>query len=95
MLDEEQIAKLTKLAKLDVPKKKQPQLQNDLNAILEMVEKITPLEIGDVAPLYHPLDRLQPLRNDEAVSNNISKSTIQTSASKVENSLYIVPKVID
>ena len=47
-----------------------------------------------VAPLAHPLDVTQRLREDEVTESN-RRDELQQLAPEVEEGLYLVPKVIE
>ena len=93
-IDNETIDKVAKLARLKIAQENKPQLAKELNDILNMVDDIQAIKT-EVAPLAHPLDIVQPLRDDEVINADIPKTIIQALSSQVEDDLYIVPKVID
>ena len=52
------------------------------------------VDTEDVVPLAHPLDLTQRLREDDVTEFN-RRGELQLLAPKVEQGLYLVPKVIE
>lgn len=69
-------------------------LQNDLNRIVQMVEKIQEANTQDIDPMAHPLHMNQVFRPDEVTEANERDLLIKLS-SKAEAGLYLVPQVIE
>lgn len=90
----EDIQKLGQLARLRIEPAKVPDLVAKLSGILEFVDQLKAADCGDVAPMAHPLDRVQRLRPD-AVTETDRHELYQQNAASVERGLYLVPKVIE
>lgn len=88
------LIKLSTLARLDITDAQMVPLKEKLASILTMVETITEIDTDSITPLSHPLDALQPLR-DDICQKNLIKKDIQSLSDSIDNDLYIVPKVID
>lgn len=91
---QEDIEKTADLARIAISQEQALALCSDLNQILQMVAKINDVDTNTVAPLAHPLDATQPLRED-AITETNQRELFQSIAPKVQSGLYIVPKVID
>ena len=65
-----------------------------LNAILGLIEEMQAVDTDGVEPMSHPQDVSTPLRVD-LVSEGDQRSLFQSVAPKVEDGLYLVPKVIE
>ena len=53
------------LARLDLTEDEVGRLEEQLNAILEAVSKVSELDLADVPPTSHPLDVVNVWREDE------------------------------
>ena len=65
-----------------------------INRVLGLIDQLRAADTAGVAPLAHPLDATQRLR-DDAVSETVDRDALQTIAPAVEAGLYLVPKVIE
>ena len=94
MLSLDQIAKIAELARLELPPADAAALQQQLNGILAMVDRMQSVDTRGVEPMSHPQQAMQRLRDDE-VSERDQRERFQARAPEVEDSLYLVPKVIE
>jgi aspartyl-tRNA(Asn)/glutamyl-tRNA(Gln) amidotransferase subunit C len=94
MLSLEQIARLAHLARLELSAEESAALQQQINDILAMVDKMGAVDTTGVAPMSHPQEVSQRLREDR-VTETDQRELFQSIAPQVEDGLYIVPKVIE
>lgn len=92
--NKEDLAKIADLARIGVSESQAAELSEDLTHILKLVEKMNSVDTSNVAPLAHPLDATQPLRQDSVTEDN-QRELFQSLAPRVHSGLYIVPKVIE
>lgn len=88
------VAKTAKLAKLQFSETEQQQLGEQLKSILDFAERIEQCDTHNVAPLAHPFETTQVLRDDK-VSETDQRSRMQVLAPCTEAGLYLVPQVIE
>ena len=69
------------------------QLAQDVNFIMDYVEQLRQINTRDVAPMTHPLDLHQHLRQDEASEDSCVIELAKIAPLFVDD-LYLVPKVI-
>ncbi len=93
-LTSEDITNIAQLAKLNVSPIEQSQLQQNLDNTLELVKRMSAIDISDIQPMAHPLDANQPLREDR-VTEIDQHEAFQAIAPNTAAGLYIVPKVIE
>ena len=62
--------------------------------ILALIDQMQSVDTDAVAPLAHPLDMTQRLREDDVTESN-RRDELQQLAPEVEEGLYLVPKVIE
>jgi len=94
MLSLDQIAKIAELARLELPPAAAAALQQELNGILAMVDRMQAVDTRDVEPMSHPQQAMQRLRED-GVTERDQREKYQAGAPATEDGLYPVPKVIE
>ena len=94
MLSLDQVRAIADLARIDVPADDVARLQRELNGILAMVDELLAVDTSGVEPMAHPQEVRQRLREDE-VTESDQHALFQSAAPKVEDDLYLVPKVIE
>ena len=94
MLSLDQIAKIAQLARLELSPADAAAMQQQLNGILAMVDRMQAVDTKGVEPMSHPQQAMQRLRED-AVSEPDMREKYQAIAPATEDALYLVPKVIE
>ena len=94
MLSLEQIAKIAELARLELSAAEARAMQQQLNGIFAMVDRMQAVDTEGVEPMSHPQQATQRLREDEA-SEPDRRAAFQEIAPAVEDGLYLVPRVIE
>ena len=93
-IDNETIAKMAHLARLDVNPNEQASLLKDMNNILHFMEKLNELDTSAVEPLIYLTDEVNVFREDIA-SREISPEEALKNAPKQDGTYFQVAKVID
>ncbi|MBD2858763.1 Asp-tRNA(Asn)/Glu-tRNA(Gln) amidotransferase subunit GatC [Spongiibacter sp. KMU-158] len=93
-LDQNDIAKLARLARIRIEPESVADLQQRLGDILNMVDTMQAVDTTGVDPMANPYDAFQRLRADE-VTETDQREKFQAIAPSTEDGLYLVPKVID
>lgn len=88
------VAKIANLARLEITEEEAARYANSLTSIMELIEQMSEVDTTDVAPLSHPLDATQRLRDDEVTASN-QRDLYQNIAPQVEAGLYLVPQIIE
>ena len=94
MLSLDQIAKIAQLARLELSPADAAAMQQQLNGILAMVDRMQAVDTKGVEPMSHPQQAMQRLR-DDVVSEADHRASYQSVAPATEDNLYLVPKVIE
>ena len=94
MLSLDQIRAIAELARIDVAPGELAALQQELNAILAMVDEMRAVDTSGVEPMAHPQEIHQRMREDAVVEED-RRALFQAIAPQVEDGLYLVPKVIE
>ena len=93
-LDKTDVEKIAHLARLAIAEDDIPGYAASLSSILELVEQMDAVDTENVAPMAHPHDAHQRLREDVVTEEN-QREHFQKIAPEVENGLYLVPQVIE
>jgi len=93
-LDSKDVEKIAHLARLAIDEADIPSYAKNLSNILDLVEQMSVTDTDTVTPMAHPLDEVQRLRED-IVTEHDQRDHFQEHAPKIENGLYLVPKVIE
>lgn len=93
-LTADDVNKIAHLARLGIDKQDVESYTKDLSGMLELMARMGELDTGGVEPMAHPLDQVQRLRPDVVTETN-QRDHFQAIAPKVEDGLYLVPKVIE
>lgn len=93
-LSAEEVKKIAHLARLQLNADEITPFTEKLSTILDMVAQMESVDTSNVAPLSHPLDIHQRLREDEVVIPN-QRELFQSIAPLVLAGLYLVPQVIE
>ncbi|WP_111657332.1 Asp-tRNA(Asn)/Glu-tRNA(Gln) amidotransferase subunit GatC [Isoalcanivorax indicus] len=93
-LDPKALSGVAHLARLHLDPADTDALTERLNSILGMVDRLQEADVTDVAPLAHPLDATQPLR-DDTVSEADIREQVQPLAPATGDGCYLVPRVIE
>ena len=92
-IDKALISKLEKLARLHLDESERQSIQNDLNNILKMVEKLNEVDTEGQEPLIHISNEANVLRPDE-IKNQLSRDEALKNAPLHDGQFFKVPKVI-
>ena len=93
-MDRETLAKLARLSQLELMPEEVGAALDDLNRIVALIDEMRAIDTGGAAPLAHPLDTEQPLR-DDAVTESVDRETYQGIAPATRDGLYLVPRVVE
>jgi len=93
-LDKADVEKIAHLARIAIDEEMIPEYASNLSGILDLVEQMGAVDTDAVAPMAHPLDMAQRLRED-LVSEENQRDKFQENAPKVEDGLFLVPQVIE
>ena len=93
-LDKRDVANIAHLARLAISEEDIPAYAENLSNILTLVEQMNAVDTSGVAPMAHPLEMSQRLREDVVTEENL-REHFQQHAPAVENGLFLVPKVIE
>jgi aspartyl-tRNA(Asn)/glutamyl-tRNA(Gln) amidotransferase subunit C len=93
-LTPDEVRSIARLARIAISDRDIPRYAENLSRILDFVAQLDRADTVKVAPMAHPLDMNQRLRED-AVTESNQRDLFQKNAPQIEAGLYLVPKVIE
>ena len=94
MLEEAQVRTVARLARIRIDESEIPAVAAQLSRILEFVAQMNSVDTAGVEPLAHPLE-LTARRRADLVTEVDQRAVMQDCAPSVEDSYYLVPRVIE
>lgn len=92
-VNDELVTKLANLARLQFNASEKEGIKNDLQRMIQFVEKLNELDTTGVEPLLHMSEQVNILRDDE-VRGSISREEGLQNAPVHDEEFFKVPKVI-
>jgi len=92
-IDQETIAKIAHLARLEFNADEATELSKDFNKILNWMDKLNELNTDDVAPLIHMSEEVNVLRED-VIKQDITHEEALFNAPKKDSDYFRVPKFL-
>jgi aspartyl-tRNA(Asn)/glutamyl-tRNA(Gln) amidotransferase subunit C len=93
-IDEAQVRKVAKLARLELANSEIEEFTVQLSAILDYVEKMNELDTTDVEPLAHCLPISNVFRNDSIKASLGTEKTL-ANAPQRDGEFFKVPKILE
>jgi len=93
-LSKEDVEKIAHLSRLKLEESRVTGYIEDLNDVIKFVERMQSVNTDNVEPFAHPHHAYQRLRADE-ITETDQRDKYQKLAPKVDNGLYLVPRVIE
>jgi len=93
-IDQSEVKKVAKLARLDLTEKEVEEFTSQLSAILDYVAKMNELDTENVEPLAHCLPISNVFRQD-IVKPSLGTEKTLANAPERDNEFFKVPKILD
>ena len=93
-ISKKDIEKIAHLARINISQAEAEQLEQKLIGIMSLIDKIQAVNTDNIEPMSHALDISQPLRDDVVTEFDLREKILPL-APEIEESLFIVPQVIE
>lgn len=93
-IDNSTVKKVAKLARLKVDIKDEENLKNELNNILEWVDKLQKVDTANIDPMLSVSNEPMPMREDK-VTSKLENKQILSNAPEKKTGFFVVPKVVE
>ena len=94
-VDDNLIAKLSKLSSLEIDEAKKENLKSELADIINFVENLNEIDVSSIEATFNTVEGGTPLREDVAKQDLELSNHILENAPKSEDGYFIVPKIIE
>ena len=93
-IDNSTVKKVAKLARIKVDPKEEHNLKNELNNILEWVDKLQKVDTKNAEAMLSVSNEPMPMRED-MVTSKIENEQILLNAPEKKAGFFVVPKVVE
>jgi len=92
-ISSKEVAKVARLARLDLGQDKLDQYAAQLGDILGYMDKLAELDTASVEPMYTPVDQVSVMRED-VVKKDYAREDILKNAPETDGAFFIVPRIV-
>ena len=93
-VDKATVARIARLARINVPEDRQEQLVGELNGILDWIAELVEVDTGAVEPLASVTGHGLPRRSDEVTDGN-RVDEVLANVPETAGGFFVVPKVVE
>ena len=93
-VDKATVARIARLARINVPEDRQEQLVGELNGILAWIAELDEVDTGAVEPLASVTGHGLPRRSDEVTDGN-RVDEVLANVPETAGGFFVVPKVVE
>ena len=93
-VDKATVARIARLARINVPEDRQEELVGELNGILDWIAELDEVDTGAVEPLASVTGHGLPRRSDEVTDGN-RVDEVLANVPETAGGLFVVPKVVE
>ncbi|MCH2563606.1 MAG: Asp-tRNA(Asn)/Glu-tRNA(Gln) amidotransferase subunit GatC [SAR116 cluster bacterium] len=93
-VDKATVARIARLARINVPEDRQEQLVGELNSILDWIAELDEVDTGAVEPLASVTGHGLPRRSDEVTDGN-RVDEVLANVPETAGGFFVVPKVVE
>ncbi|MDK9705061.1 MAG: Asp-tRNA(Asn)/Glu-tRNA(Gln) amidotransferase subunit GatC [Sulfuritalea sp.] len=93
-LNLEDVARIARLARIELSAAERETTRDQLNDILGFIEQLQAVDTTGIEPMAHAVDVVQRLRPDVVTETN-RRADFQAVAPETEAGLYLVPRVVE
>jgi aspartyl-tRNA(Asn)/glutamyl-tRNA(Gln) amidotransferase subunit C len=94
-IDEKTVKHIASLSRLSLSDKEIGKYSNELENILEYINKLSKLDTKNINPTSHPLESLKNVFRKDAVKKSLSQEEALENAPKRKDNFFSVPKIIE
>ena len=93
-MDKKTVTTISYLSRLKIDAEKEEKITNDLENIIEFVDKLNDVDTSDIEPLTNPLEKTAKTRDDEVTAQNLKQELLEIAPSSNED-YFLVPRVVE
>ena len=93
-IDKTRVAKIARLARINVPDERLEPLASELNGILSWIAELEEVKTDNVDPLASVTGHVLPMREDE-VNDGDRRDEVLSNVPEGASGFFVVPKVVE
>ena len=93
-IDKSRVAKIARLARINVPDERLEPLASELNGILSWIAELEEVKTDNVDPLASVTGHVLPMREDE-VNDGDQRDDVLSNVPEGASGFFVVPKVVE
>ena len=93
-MDKKTVTTISYLSRLKIDAEKEEKITNDLENIIEFVDKLNDVDTSNIEPLTNPLEKTAKTRDDQVTSKNLKQELLEIAPSTNED-YFLVPRVVE
>ena len=93
-MDKETVTTISYLSRLKIDAEKEEKITNDLENIIEFVDKLNDVDTSGIEPLTNPLEKTAKTRDDQVTAQNLKQELLEIAPSSNED-YFLVPRVVE
>lgn len=92
-LSTEEVARVARLARLDLSEEKTEIFAGQLHNILSYMDKLNEIDTSNVEPMFSPVEHTTVLRKDIVVKEH-TRDEILSNAPDTDGQYFVVPRIV-
>jgi aspartyl-tRNA(Asn)/glutamyl-tRNA(Gln) amidotransferase subunit C len=92
-LSTEEVARVARLARLDLSEEKTEIFAGQLHNILSYMDKLNEIDTSNVEPMFSPVEHTTVLRKDVVVKEH-TRDDILSNAPDTDGQYFVVPRIV-
>ena len=93
-MDKKTVTTISYLSRLKIDDENEEKIINDLDNIIEFVDKLNDVDTSKIAPLANPLEKTAKTRKDIVTAKNLKKKLLEVAPS-ANDDYFLVPRVVE
>ena len=93
-VDRDTVKRIAKLARLALEESQLPAMEEELNAMLALVEQLSEVDVEGIPPMTSAVESQLKMR-DDVVSDGGYAADLMKNAPASEGAFFVVPKVVE
>jgi aspartyl-tRNA(Asn)/glutamyl-tRNA(Gln) amidotransferase subunit C len=93
-VDRDTVKRIAKLARLALEESQLPAMEEELNAMLALVEQLSEVDVEGIPPMTSVVESRLKMR-DDVVTDGGYAADLMKNAPASEGSFFVVPKVVE
>lgn len=94
-IEEKDVRKAAKLARLAIPEARVPAMATELSSIMDWIEQLNEVDVEGVEPMTSAVEGAALPMREDVVTDGGDPTRVLKNAPKSEDGFFVVPKVVE